>query len=284
MDLAALRIFRTVVEQGGVNRAAAKLHRVPSNVTTRVKQLEARLGAKLFVREGRRLVLSPQGKVLLVYAEQLLRLSAEAEGALRNGKPSGTLRIGALESTAAARLPRLLSRYHREYADVRIELVTGTSGALLSRLRQRDIDAAFVAEPFDEDGLETHGAFVEHLVLIAPRSAWPIRKPADLAGHTVVGFAAGCSYRRRLESWLQGAGVLADRTMELQSYHAIVACVAAGSGIAIVPHSIIDITPGAREVAVSALPKAMARSRTQLVWRAERRTTALDAMLALLRA
>ena len=284
MDLAALRIFKAVVEQGGVNRAAAKLHRVPSNVTTRVKQLEERLGARLFLRDGRRLALSPQGRVLLAYADQLLRLSDEAEGALRNGKPSGTLRIGALESTAAARLPPLLSRYHREYADVHIELVTGTSGALLSRVRERDIEAAFVAEPFNDDGLETQIAFVEQLVIIAPRSAGRIRKPGDLASRTVVGFAAGCSYRRRLEGWLQGAGVLADRVMELQSYHAIVACVAAGSGIAIVPRSIIDITPGAREVAVSPLPKSVARSSTHLVWHAGRRTTALGAMLALLKA
>src|SRR5688500_6512600 len=284
MDLGALRIFKTVVEQGGVNRAAAKLHRVPSNVTTRVKQLEESLGARLFVREGRRLVLSPQGKVLLAYADRPLRLSAEAEGALREGKPSGRLRIAALESTAATRLPPLLSRYHREYADVRIELLTGTSGALLSRVRERAIEAAFVAEPFNDEGLETQAAFAEQLVLVAPRSVGRIRAPADLASHAIVGFAAGCSYRRRLEGWLHGAGVLAERGMELQSYHAIIACVAAGAGVAIVPRSIIDITPGARELAVSPLPRALARSRTHLVWRAERRSTALDAMRALLAA
>jgi DNA-binding transcriptional LysR family regulator len=284
MDLGALRIFKTVVEQGGVNRAAAKLHRVPSNVTTRVKQLEERLGARLFLREGRRLVLSPQGKVLLAYADRLLRLSAEAEGALRDGKPSGSLRIGALESTAAARLPPLLSRYHREYPGVSLELVTGTSGALLSRVRERDIEAAFVAEPFNDEGFESQAAFTEQLALIAPRSVGRIRAPAHLRDRAIVGFAAGCSYRRRLESWLQSAGVLPERVMELQSYHAIVACVAAGSGIAIVPRSIIDITPGGREVAVSPLPKALARSRTHLIWHPERRTTALDALRALLKA
>jgi len=64
MDLVELRIFKAVAEQGGVTRAAAALHRVQSNVTTRVKQLEERIGAKLFHRQGRRLVLSPQGKVL----------------------------------------------------------------------------------------------------------------------------------------------------------------------------------------------------------------------------
>lgn len=282
MDLAALRIFKAVVEQGGVNRAAAKLHRVPSNVTTRVKQLEQGLGAKLFLREGRRLALSPQGKLLLTYAEQLLRLSAEAENALRNGKPGGTLRIGALESTAATRLPPVLSRYHGKYPGVQIELVTGTSGALVSRVRERDLEAALVAEPFNADGLETQAAFDEELVLIAPRSAGRIRAPVDIGNRTIIGFAAGCSYRRRLEGWLQGGGVLADRVLEFQSYHAIVACVAAGSGVAIVPRSIMAITPGGREVAATALPKAVARSRTQLVWRAERRSSALEALRELL--
>ena len=65
MDLSALLIFKTVVEQGGINKAAAKLNRVPSNVTTRVKQLEQDLGVKLFEREGRGLAISADGRILL---------------------------------------------------------------------------------------------------------------------------------------------------------------------------------------------------------------------------
>src|SRR5437868_6130885 len=75
MDLAALAIFRAVVRENGVTRAAAKLHRVQSNVTTRIKQLEEELGAALFVRDGRRLVLTPAGHTLLPYAERLLALA-----------------------------------------------------------------------------------------------------------------------------------------------------------------------------------------------------------------
>src|SRR6185295_3006929 len=102
IDLDALHIFRTVAEQGGITRAAAKLHRVQSNVTTRVKQLEERLGTQLFVRERRRFTLSPEGRLLLAYADELLRLSSEAEAAVKSGTPRGVLRIGTLESTAAA--------------------------------------------------------------------------------------------------------------------------------------------------------------------------------------
>jgi len=281
MDLAALRIFKSVVEQGGVNKAAAKLHRVPSNVTTRIKQLEAQLGTKLFLRAGRRLALSAEGKLLLPFADQLLRLSSEAEVALRNGKPRGTLRIGSLESTAASRLPPVLSRYHQLYPDVQIELVTGTSGALVSRVHKQDVEAAFVAEPFNADGLETQTVFVEELVLITPKTFGRVRSAKDIGNRTVIAFTTGCSYRQRLEAWLGASKVLPDRFMEFQSYHAIIACVAAGSGIAVVPRAILELTRADRNVTMTALPTGIARTRTQLVWRREHHSGALEAMKSL---
>src|SRR5437764_10682437 len=98
MDLAELKIFKAVAEQGGITKAAAALHRVQSNVTTRVKQLEDRLGAKLFHRQGRKLVLSSEGQVLLAYADRLLRLSSEAQAAIKGHAPHGLFKLGALES------------------------------------------------------------------------------------------------------------------------------------------------------------------------------------------
>ena len=282
MELAALRIFMAVAEHGGVNKAAARLNRVPSNVTTRVKQLEESLGTKLFVRSNRRLALSQEGRVLLTYAERLMRLSSEAEMALKNGKPRGTLKVGALESTAATRLPPVLARYHQAYPDVQVELVTGTSGALVSRVHRQEIEAAFVAEPFNQQGLETLPAFAEELVLITPKSLGRVRSPRDIRGRTVIAFAAGCSYRRRLETWLAGADVVADRVMEFQSYHAIILCVAAGSGIALVPRSVLAGANGAREVVVNPLPAAIARARTFLAWREDHSSVALDALRQLI--
>ena len=278
MDLSALEIFKTVVEQGGINKAAVRLHRVPSNVTTRVRQLEDELGTKLFLREGRRLTVSAEGKVLLAYADQLLRLSSEARAALRNGKPRGALRIGALESTAAARLPPILSKFHLLYPDVQLELATGTSGALVNRVHARELEAAFVAEPFNATGLDCLEVFREEIVLITSKTHHRVRAPKDLGNLTVIAFANGCSYRRRLESWLGAGKVHPDRVMEFQSYHAIVACVAAGSGIAVVPKSVLDMTSAGRQVNVIRLPPATAKAKTQLVWRPGHHSLALEAL------
>jgi len=98
----------------------------------------------------------------------------------------------------------------------------------------------------------------------------------------VIAFATGCSYRGRLERWLGRGQALPDRVMEFQSYHAIIACVAAGTGIAIVPRSVIETTPAARDIRISRLPGDIARARTQLIWRPGHCSIALEAMKQLL--
>ena len=280
LDLEALHIFRTVAQQGGITRAAAKLNRVQSNVTTRVKQLEEHLGTQLFVRERRGLTLSPDGQRLLAYADEMLRLASEAQAAMKSGRPRGMFRIGTLESTAAARLPEILARYHRDHPEVQIELVTGTSGSLVARLHAFEIEAAFVAEPFTKAGLEMDPAFEEELVVIAPKKSARVDRAADIGRRTVIAFAAGCSYRRRLEEWLGDEGVVASQVMEFGSYHAIIACVSAGAGIAIVPRSVLKLTDAGKQVEVSKLPARTAKARTMLVWRPGHRSAALEALRA----
>src|ERR1700741_609935 len=125
MELSDLHVFRTVVDAGGITRAAEKLNRVQSNVTTRIRQLEQTLGVELFIREGRRMHLSPAGKVMLGYAERLLDLAREARDSVHDTKPRGLLRFSSPESTASIRLPPPLSEYCRLYPEVTLELRTG---------------------------------------------------------------------------------------------------------------------------------------------------------------
>ncbi|MBX3605415.1 MAG: LysR family transcriptional regulator [Piscinibacter sp.] len=266
IDLDSLDIFRAVATEGGVIRAAHKLNRVQSNVTTRIKQLEQRLGCALFRKQGRGLVLSPEGERLLSYAQRLFRIADEAESELREGRPMGVLRIGSLESTAGSRLAPILSRFHQLHPGVVVELVTGTTGALLQRVAQFEIEAAFVSEPFAADGLSTLKVFDEELVLVTAKGLPRVRRAADLAGMSMVAFAAGCSYRKRLEDWL-GAGELPPaRTLELASYQAMIACVAAGTGFAVVPRSLLVALRAADDVQQHELPAPVRRNRTHLVW------------------
>ena len=214
IDLDSLDIFRAVATEGGIIKAAQKLNRVQSNVTTRIKQLEQRLGRPLFRKQGRGLVLSPEGELLLSYAQRLFRLADEAESELRTGRPMGVLRIGSLESTAGSRLAPVLSRYHRRHPGVVVEVVTGTTGALVQRVAQFEIEAAFVSEPFTPGSLSSMKVFEEELVLITGRDVPAVRRAADLTGMSMVAFATGCSYRKRLEDWLGGSALMPARTLE----------------------------------------------------------------------
>lgn len=266
IDLDSLEIFRAVVQEGGIVRAAGKLNRVQSNVTTRIKQLEERLGVQLFRRQGRSLVLSPEGELLLSYAQRLFRLADEAESELRTGKPMGVFRIGSLESTAGSRLAPILSRFHRLYPGVVVELVTGTTGALIQRVTNFEIEAAFVSEPLTAPGLQTVKVFEEELVLITAKDLPEIMRAAQLAGSTLIAFANGCSYRKRLEEWLGSAGVMPVRTLEFGSYQAMIACVAAGTGFALVPRSLLFALRAATDVRQHEVPARVRRNHTHLVW------------------
>jgi DNA-binding transcriptional LysR family regulator len=266
IDLDSLEIFRTVVAEGGVIRAADKLNRVQSNVTTRIQQLEERLGQKLFHRQGRSLALAPAGHKLLPYAERLLRLADEAESELRSALPLGTFRLGSLESTAGSRLAPVLSRFHRLYPGVVVELATGTTGALLKRVRAFELEAAFVSQPFAAPELESMPVFDEELVLITARSVAAVTRPGDLADATLIAFAPGCSYRRLLEQWLGKGGVSASRSLEFSSYQAMIACVAAGTGFAIVPVSVLKALRATADVRQHPLPERIRCNRTHLVW------------------
>jgi DNA-binding transcriptional LysR family regulator len=282
IDLEALLIFRTVVSEGGVNRAAEKLHRVPSNVTTRVRQLEEYLGVRLFRRDGRNLSLTAEGKTLLNYALRLLRLADEAVDELRSGKAQGVFRLGSLESTAGSRLAPILSRYHAAHPGVVVELVTGTTGALLERVRNVEIEAAFVSEPFTAPELEALPVFREELVLITPRGTGPIRNARDLGRLTMIAFAQGCSYRKRLDDWLGSENVMSERVLEFGSYQGMIACVAAGTGFAVVPKSVLAALQAADKVRQHALPERIAANCTHLVWRGEA-SLALEGLIAMLR-
>lgn len=281
-DLDDLTIVQAVVAHGGVVRAAQALHRVPSNITTRIKQLEARLGLELFTRRGRNLVATEEGRVFVSYAERLLRLADEAQSALRTGKLLGTLRIGSLESTAGSRLPALLARYNQANPAVRIELVTGTTGALISRLARHDVEAAFVSEPFHAPGAAAEPVFQEELVLITGPHIPSLSSLAKGGNITLIAFSSGCSYRRVLEQWQSENAVGVAGVLEFASYPAIVACVAAGTGVAIVPKSVLAGLHAAQSVQTHALPKHLSVNRTHLIWHEGKESLALKSLRRLL--
>jgi DNA-binding transcriptional LysR family regulator len=266
MNFADLQVFKAVVEEGGIVKAAHKLHRVPSNISTRIKQLETAMGIPLFHRDRQRLHLSPSGELLLGYAERLIGLSEEARHVVSGAAPRGLLKLGALESTTASRLSGILADFHRRYPDVRLELTTGTNDALVIAVAERRLDAAFTAEPPSARGVAYLPVFRESLVVISSQDHAPITSARDAEGQSLIAFPDGCAYRRVLQRWLKRDSLATLRVLELSSYHAIVACVAAGAGIALMPEAVLDVMPQVR-VRRNRIPRAQSQIVTPLIWR-----------------
>jgi DNA-binding transcriptional LysR family regulator len=266
MDLTELRIFTAVVREGGVTRAAERLHRVQSNVTTRIRQLEDKLGTALFIRDGKRLHLTPSGQVLLGYADRLLALADEACTAVHDPRPRGAFRLGAMESTAAVRLPEPLNRFSELYPDVVLELRVGNPEILARAVLAGELDAAFVAEPIADAPFEKVAAFVEEPVIVSS-SDRPLIDRRNGAPRSVLVFENGCPHRRRLEAWYAKRGEMPERITELGSYHAMLGCVLAGMGIALLPRSVLGTFPESRRLAIHRLPRGENRYEIALVWR-----------------
>jgi DNA-binding transcriptional LysR family regulator len=266
MDLSDLRIFSAVVREGGVTRAARRLHRVQSNITTRVRQLEDELGVPLFIREGKRLHVAPAGQVLLGYADRLLRLAEEARAAVQDPRPRGTFRLGSMESTAAVRLPGLLAEYNRRHPEVDLELRTGNPTQLATAILAGELDAALVAEPVANAPFEKISAFEEEPVIVAALGHPPIKVKKALP-KTIIVFEHGCPHRRRLEAWYESRGELPERTIEIGSYHAMLGCVVAGMGAALLPKSVLGTFPERKRVSIHTLPTEENRIATVLIWR-----------------
>ncbi len=279
MNSADLMFFAAVADAGGIGRAAAVLNTVQSNVTGRIRALEQALHTPLFYRGTRGVTLTRAGERLLPYATQVARLLADAEQAvLSDETPRGLLRLGSMETTAALRLPRLLTAYTGLYPEVDIELALGPTEALIASVLDRKIEAAFVAGPIDQDDLATIPVLEEELVLVAGAKIRSYREVLDMLARKrearVLVFKTGCSYRLRLEGLLAAHGLVHVRRMDFGTLDGIIGCVEAGMGVSLLPRAVVATLQQSGRVSVHALPDDACRAQTLLVYRHDSLLTA----------
>ncbi|WP_455874240.1 LysR family transcriptional regulator [Rhizobium yanglingense] len=207
MDLASLAMFRTVAKEQSVTRAAELLGRVPSNVTTRIQQLEAEIGVPLFQRDKKGMALTSEGHAYLDYVDRILNLADEAKQVVNPTGPTGVLRVGSMECTVASRLPVPLAEYNRKWPEVTIDLSTAPTRQLIDSLLAHRIDCALIAVPSGEwwlgaSEIDRVPVFREELVLLLPPGHPEVRYPDDIKTKSLAAFAPGCTYRMLAEEWL----------------------------------------------------------------------------------
>jgi len=272
MEIRQLETFRALARELSFTKAAARVHCVQSNVTTQIRALEGELGARLFDRLAKRVVLTDAGRRFLPYAERVL--STLEEGRLsvgENATPSGPLRIGAAESLLTYRLPRVLARFRKSYPKVELIFRPYLGQGLIPLIESGELDlAVWLGEAIQQARLRALRLREEKLVFIAspkhPLTAKRRVTAHDLNGQTLLLTESDCTYRKKLDQLLSRMSVLPDSITEFSSVEAIKECVCLGLGLGFLPEIVVARELALKQVMRLAWVGAEMDMATHVVW------------------
>ncbi|WP_454844340.1 LysR family transcriptional regulator [Priestia megaterium] len=242
MEVEDIRIFMAVAEYGSVSLAADKLGYVQPNVTARIRSLERKIGHPLFHRHRRGMTLNVEGRKLLTYGEQMMRLMDEIQKAFQDERNLvGSLCIGLVETVVG--FPEIISSYHNKHKNVDISLVSGVSTQLIEKVLKFQLDGAFVAEPVNVSTLDQIPAFDEEIVLVCSaneKGKKQIQAAKELLHLPFILFNEGCQYRERLQQWLKDEQIISPKIMEFATLETIMGTVVSGLGVTLIARSLAE--------------------------------------------
>ena len=168
MDIRQLRYFVTVVQEGTITAAAAKLHMTQPPLTAQVHSLEEELGCQLFRREGRRLYLTEMGQHFFRRAEEILGMcdNAKREVADFMDGHGGTLRIGVISSVQGTLFTTWMKRFQTLHPQIKLSIYSGNTYQLLEKIQNRQMDLAVVRTPFATAELDMLYLQKEHILAV----------------------------------------------------------------------------------------------------------------------
>src|SRR5262245_8619504 len=248
MEIRQLRAFVAIAESGTFTAGALRVHVTQAAISMQIRQLENEIGAKVFVRAPRHVILTEAGEQLLRRARHILREHDAAldEIAELAGAERGRLRIGSASAMVLTdQLPAILAELRAQHPGAEIGVTSGTSEVLVDQILAGDIDIAFVSLPVDVRGIKTERLSEDQLVAIAsPRHKLSKQRTISaytLAGERLILGERGGNTRRLIDQFFAQAGVTLHVAMELSRQQAIRRMVEADMGVGIVPlQSVIE--------------------------------------------
>lgn len=242
MEIRQLRAFVAIAESGTFTAGAVRVHVTQAAVSMQIRQLEGEVGAKLFIRAPRNVILTEAGEKLLERARHMLldHDAALEEIAELAGAKRGRLRIGSASAGVTADiLPRLLKEVRKRYPNADISVTSGTSESLVQQILAAEVDIAFVSLPVEARGIHTEQLNEDQLVAIAsPKHELAKQRTVSayaLAGESLILGERGGNTRRLLDEFFAQAGVKPNVAMELSRQAAIKRMVEEDMGVGVVP-------------------------------------------------
>jgi LysR family transcriptional regulator, regulator for metE and metH len=236
LEVRHLKLLVTVAEEGSVTEAGKRLHLTQSALSHQLRDAEEKLGTALFLRLGRKMVLTPAGERLIACARRVLDELSNTEVQIEglNGGARGEIRLSTECYTCYHWLPPVLQKFHGKFSKVEVNIVASATSNPAAALLEGKLDVAIISSPPRNKSLQVTPMFEDELVLVmSPKHrlvAASLVRPKDLETETIL------IYPPREESTLinqllKPAGVEAQRVIEVPLTEAIVELAGAGTGI-----------------------------------------------------
>lgn len=244
LEVRHLKLVREVSAAGSLTRAGASLHLTQSALSHQLRDIESRLGTALFLRVGKRMVLTPAGERLLRSADDVLSTIERTEEAIRSlsGDRRGVLRLTTECLTCYHWLPALMKRYRQSHPQVDIRIDVKATSEPVTNLVEGRLDVAIVSDPVRDRRVVARPLFDDELVVVLdprhPLSTRPFLQPEDFAQETLLTYSPkedSTIYQRVLLP----AGVM-PVVQQVQITEAMIELVKAGLGIAVLARWAVD--------------------------------------------
>lgn len=231
-------------------RSAQALHMSPSALTRAIQRLEEELGQPLFQRSKRRVALTRAGEIFRDHARAQLAMHARLMEALATESlaPTGELRIACTVTACHSVLPKLLARCRERYPGIHLQLSTSDAARCLQALENDEVDLAVVPEP-DRPPAELRFVRLAHtdLSFVAPAADAEMARRAKQGGNHWNGLPVILPRRglerQRIDAWLEQQGARPEVYAEVDGNEAILALVALGCGVGVVPELVRRDSP-----------------------------------------
>lgn len=246
MDIRHFKTFKSIIEEGSFSNAASKIGYTQSTVTSQIQQLEQELSIKLFEKIGRNMVLTPIGKELISYTDELLETVKKIESIGKNDNiPRGKLKIAIADSLMSYKLKDVLSLFKQKAPNVSISIVSLNCFVINDMLVKGEVDIGLLYD------VGTHKESLTSVQL----TQFPLALVCSpLLEHDKIDFCTqnqaidtsliinepNCIYRKIFETYLRSNNITLNSTIELWSIEAIKNCVSSNLGISFLPRFVIE--------------------------------------------
>ena len=262
MDLNLLKVFVSVANKKSISLAASELKCAQSNVTSRIKQLEKNLGAELFFRVPKGVILTKEGEKLYPQALELIhKMQSCIDSISNNNAQRGSLKIGSTDCNAAVRISPFLLKLHEDFPNLQLELFTGTTKDIYELILDYKVDIAFISGEPTNDSLMVLKKFEEEIAILEPQK--------DDVPNVILTFKEGCVYDEFLKNYFHKNNIQVEKSLSFGSLDTILSCIKFGMGKSLLPTSIVKKMGYDNDIKITVLPTEEAYIPTCLVCRVD---------------